>query len=434
MGKKEDKGKCIACEGTARDSDVYRLYKLDDKIMCEVCLQSVVAPASSNLYINFLEKGKIIYQNFLKEQTFLSEMYSADFDEMESHIELEREDIHNVAKPKVLKKYLDSKAVGQDDAKKVLSIAIYNHFKRIRLQEKTGNKFRKNNILLAGPTGVGKTFITELIADKVEVPFIVADANSITQTGYVGGDVEDILEALYNKANKNLSMAQKGIVLIDEIDKLCVKENATRDVKDPTGEGAQQALLKIIEGGIFKVSIGTGAEKDEIMFDTSNVLFIVAGAFPAIELIVKNREIGANKSFLGGEAETMSQEEVYKHIHITDYEKFGLIPELLGRLAVRVSMNPLSVEDLVSIMTTIDNNLVDQYKELLKIDGVDLNITKTALKEIASLAIGNNSGARGLQSVFEEILKDIMFEAPSDDNINKYSITKKMVKETVNIK
>jgi len=427
----ENKSRCIVCEGTPQDKDIYRLYRYDSKSVCEVCLQSMIAPVSSSMYLNFLEKGKIVYQNFTKEQTFLKEVYDVAFEEMED-LE-ETEETYKMIKPKVLKEYLDSKAVGQDNAKKVLSIAVYNHFKRIHLQEETGNRFRKNNILVAGPTGVGKTFITELIADKVAVPFIIADANSITQTGYVGGDVEDILESLYNKANKNLEKAERGIVLIDEIDKLCAKRDSGRDGRDPTGEGAQQALLKIIEGGIFKVEIGTGTDKNDIMFDTSNVLFIVAGAFPSIEGIVRGRELGSNKDFFGGKSETMDQTAVYENIHISDYEKFGLIPELLGRLSVRVSMNPLTPSELISIMTKIDNNLMNQYKSLLEMDSVNLKITPTALKEIAEVAIANKSGARGLQSVFEEILKDVMFECPSDDDFNEFTITKKIVKEKTKI-
>ena len=433
---------CIICGGTHIDEDIFRIYKLDDKKVCELCLQTTVAPASPPMFINFHNKGEIVYEDLDKEDAYIQFLededmdayefidYSADrVNEKPSKVATEaKTEKFNIKTPKDMKDYLDINAVGQDDAKKVLSVAVYNHFKRLKLQTSSGVKMKKNNILLAGSTGVGKTFITQLIAQKLDIPFAVADANTITQAGYVGGDVEDILERLYEKANNDLNKAQKGIVFIDEIDKICAKEgrNGTKS-RDPSGEGAQQALLKLIEGGEFRVEIGRGGNKNSITFDTTDVLFIVAGAFSDIEGIVKAREVGNDRNFLGGEVEEMSRKEIYQKINFDDFEEFGIIPELLGRLPVRVSLRPLTEEDLIAIMSKIDNSLVTQYKKLLKEDGVELKVTRGALQQIARNAILNNSGARGLQGLFEELLRDVMFEAPSDDSITEFNITKKSV-------
>ncbi len=429
---------CVICGGSNHDEDIFRVYKLDDKKVCELCLQTEIAPRAPDLYMDYTRLGVMVYEDIDKEIEFvggLEEEYAEQMNQakqenpgliMAKLREKKKErKIVEAVKPKELKDYLDKNAVGQNEAKRVLSIAVYNHFKRLRLQDSLGVQMKKNNILLSGATGVGKTFITELIAKKLGVPFITADANSITQAGYVGGDAEDILESLYNAADRDLESAQQGIVLIDEIDKICTKNSSNS--RDPSGEGAQQALLKLIEGGQFKVDIGEGIRKHSIMFDTTDVLFIVAGAFTAIESIVLAREVEGSVGFLGGETEKLTKGEIYKKIRFDDFEKFGIIPELLGRLPVRIALKPLTEDNLVDIMSGIENNIVDQYKILLAEDGVKLKVTRGALVQIARNAILNNSGARGLQGIFEELLRDTMFDSPSDDNIKDFSITRQNV-------
>jgi len=429
---------CVICGGTNHDEDIFRLYELDTKKVCELCLQTEIAPRAPDLYLDYTRLGVMVYEDIDKEVEYVGgleaeyaeQLYQAEQENpgiiMGKIREKKKErKIAEAIKPKELKNYLDKNAVGQEEAKRVLSIAVYNHFKRLRIQESLGTPMKKNNILLSGATGVGKTFITELIAKKLGVPFITTDANSITQAGYVGGDAEDILENLYNAADNDIEAAQQGIVLIDEIDKICSRDVAGS--RDPSGEGAQQALLKLIEGGQFKVDIGEGIRKHSIMFDTTDVLFIVAGAFTAIESIVLSREVGNSVGFLSGKAKKLTKGEIYKKIKFDDFERFGIIPELLGRLPVRIALRPLTEDNLVDIMSGIENNIVDQYKLLLAEDGVKLKVTRGALVQIARNAILNNSGARGLQSIFEELLRDTMFESPSDDSIKEFNITRKNV-------
>ena len=428
----------VICGGTNHDEDIFRLYELDTKKVCELCLQTEIAPRAPDLYLDYTRLGVMVYEDIDKEVEYVGgleaeyaeQLYQAEQENpgiiMGKIREKKKErTIAEAIKPKELKNYLDKNAVGQEEAKRVLSIAVYNHFKRLRIQESLGTPMKKNNILLSGATGVGKTFITELIAKKLGVPFITTDANSITQAGYVGGDAEDILENLYNAADNDIEAAQQGIVLIDEIDKICSRDVAGS--RDPSGEGAQQALLKLIEGGQFKVDIGEGIRKHSIMFDTTDVLFIVAGAFTAIESIVLSREVGNSVGFLSGKAKKLTKGEIYKKIKFDDFERFGIIPELLGRLPVRIALRPLTEDNLVDIMSGIENNIVDQYKLLLAEDGVKLKVTRGALVQIARNAILNNSGARGLQSIFEELLRDTMFESPSDDSIKEFNITRKNV-------
>lgn len=439
-----NEGMCAICTGEQSDKDVFRLIDYCEKTVCEVCLQTVVAPASPKLFINYVNKGKVVYEDLKKEQEYIESLDVVDsfFDNNEVGYavdsdgtilkgkEFDLKEIE-VITPRSLFDFLEENAVGQKEAKKTLSVAMYNHFKRIKLNRE-GIQINKNNILLIGSTGVGKTFITSLLAKKLNLPFVIADANSLTQAGYVGGDVEDILESLVHKAKGDIEKAQCGVVIIDEIDKICSSKGYTG--RDPSGEGVQQALLKLIEGGEFKIggSKVNNVKKKSYIFDTTNVLFIVAGAFTNIEQIVLSREVDSEKiGFLSKNKEDLSKDEIYKKVIHDDFEKFGIIPELLSRLPTRVSLRPLTESNLIDIMSKVNNNLVSQYKHLFAEDGIKFKITKSALQEIARSSILENTGARGLHGIFEKLSREIMFTSPSDDSVTNFTITKK---DVINLK
>ena len=452
MAKKQTL-KCEICRETKESPTVFRFRKLDDRVVCDFCLQSVIAPVSPNLLMEFLRDGSIVWENNKKEREYekrLLETASFGFDAMDNKLsgrsgmdkapkysvgEVDKSNtdetsMTSAVKPKEVFAYLEKFVIGQEHAKKTISVAAYNHFKRIN-----SDTTKKSNILMLGPTGVGKTYMVTLLSKLLDLPFTIADANSVTQAGYVGSDVEDILANLYMKADKDLEKAQKGIVLIDEIDKIAHRPNPLGG-RDISGRGVQEALLKIMEGGEFKVDVGSGQMKESIMFDTTDVLFIVSGSFPEIEAVVNGRSMSADRTFFGGRPMTvpLSKEEAYKRVMNIDLERFGLLPEFLGRLPVRTVLQPLTEENLVSIMKDTDDSVVDYYKASLKADGVKLNITKGALTAIAKNALANNTGARGLQTVFEEILLDTMFEAPSSEKKSSISITKKLVEEKLQTK
>jgi len=365
---------CDICTGKQSDFDVFRLITYNKKTVCEVCLQTVVAPASPKLFMNYVNNGALVYEDLRKEKEYLQSLeivdsffddndvgYAVDSDGSILKGKYESKPQENIT-PKSLFEFLEKNAVGQQEAKKTLAVAVYNHFKRIKLN-KEGIHINKNNILLVGSTGVGKTFISSLLAKKLNLPFVIADANTITQAGYVGGDVEDMLESLVRKANGDLDKAQCGVIIIDEIDKICSQK--TTSGRDPSGEGVQQALLKLIEGGEFKVGAGKGTEgkKKGFMFDTTNVLFIVAGAFSDIEDIVISREVPKeNIGFLNETKEKMQRDEIYKRITHDDFEKFGIIPELLSRLPTRVSLKPLTESNLIDIMSKVNKGFLRNFQ------------------------------------------------------------------------